>query len=437
MENLYRNSGAECFLLAYDQFTAKKDFVETFCHQIMEKGLNHLPWYCISRLDTVDGQLLKLMRDAGCESMCYGIDSGSKRTLAFIRKRIDHEILYQRVVETADQGIIPTLSFVIGFPEEEKEDIDETLWLALRAGIVGNNNPLIQLPTVLPGTDLHLRYGDRLVRQVDTYFALGLEFDGGRRLKSDEKMINSDPIIFSSFYNLPCPGRSLEELNLIATYFPLMVRFYPKTFSLLTLECRDSVSDLFIRWLHWVNGHLKREEKDLTLSPQDCYLHFKDFVSHALLKDKKMARRHVPDILKYETLALEVGRFTPEEGIFHIDLNKIGKLKPVKSERMILEEFDYNLPTILSDLKAGHFKEAYPPQKTLLVFTQENDMLDVSEINAFGRDFLDLCNGETSLQAISQALYHRYGKDMKRGDFFDACVEAIEALAKKRLLESS
>jgi radical SAM superfamily enzyme YgiQ (UPF0313 family) len=159
MGNLYQNFGAECFLLAYDQFTARRKFVESFCHQVIHEGLNHLPWYCISRLDTVDAKLLALMREAGCESMCYGIDSGSKKTLSFIRKNIDQGILYQRVVETADNGIIPTLSYVIGFPVEEKGDIDETLWLALRAGIVGNNNPLIQLPTVLPGTDLGTRGG--------------------------------------------------------------------------------------------------------------------------------------------------------------------------------------------------------------------------------------------------------------------------------------
>ncbi|MEE9611529.1 MAG: hypothetical protein V3W19_09765, partial [Desulfatiglandales bacterium] len=392
-----------------------------------------LPWYCISRLDTVDARLLALMREAGCESMCYGIDSGSKRTLSFIRKHIDHGILYQRVMETSDQGITPTLSFVIGFPEEEKEDIDQTLRLALRAGIVGNNNPLIQLPTVLPGTDLHKKYRERLVREVDTYFALGLEFDEGSRLKSDEEMINSDPVLFSTFYNVPCPGRSLEELNLLASYFPLMVRFYPKTFLLLGLECNESISDLFIHWLHWLKGHLKR--KELTLSPQDCYLHFRDFVSQVLIKDKKRTRQHFSDVLKYETLTLEVGKLTSDKSIFQIDLNQVKKFKPVKSKRMIVEVFDFNLPLIILDLKAGQFEKEYPLQKTLLVFRQEDGLLDVSEINAFARDFLDLCDGETSLQAISQELYHRYGQDLKPGNFFDACVEAIQVLGKKRFLE--
>jgi radical SAM superfamily enzyme YgiQ (UPF0313 family) len=119
MSHLHTEFGAECFLLAYDQFTANRAFVEAFCERVIGAGLNHVPWYCISRLDTVDGALLGLMRKAGCESMCYGIDSGSKRTLAFIRKQVRKEDLYKRVVETAENGLIPTLSFVIGFPEEE------------------------------------------------------------------------------------------------------------------------------------------------------------------------------------------------------------------------------------------------------------------------------------------------------------------------------
>lgn len=435
MENLYKNFGAECFLLAYDQFTARRRFVEAFCRHLIDKGLNHLPWYCISRLDSVDAGLLGLMKEAGCESMCYGIDSGSKRTLSFIRKNIDQEILYKRVVETADQGVIPTLSFVIGFPEEEKEDIDETLCMALRTGIVGNSNPLIQLPTVLPGTDLSIKYADRLVREVDTYFALGLEFDEGKRLKSDEELINSDPFIFSSFYNLSCNGLSLDELNLIASYFPLMVQFYPKTFLLLSLECEESVSELFIRWLNWLKRHLKRE--DFSVSPQDCYLYFREFVSDTLRKKGQLTRRHFPDILKYETLAIEVGKFRgSKNGIFHIDLSSIHQFIPLKSERMLIEEFDFNVPMVIIDLKAGSFDEEYRPQKTLLVFMQEDDLLHVSEINPFARDFLELCDGRATLEVICKELYGTYGQDMEPKEFFDSCVEGLRILGEKRLVET-
>lgn len=435
MENLSGNFGAECFLLAYDQFTSRRSFVESFCHSVINAGLNHLPWYCISRLDSVDASLLKLMKEAGCESMCYGIDSGSKRTLAFIRKDVNQDILYDRVVETAEQGMVPTLSFVIGFPEEEKEDIDQTLLLALRAGIVGNNNPLIQLPTVLPGTELQARYQDKLVRQVDTYFALGLEFHEGKRLPSDEALIDSEPLLFGSFYNLPCPARSLRELNLIASYFPLMVRFYPKAFLLLALECRESISDLFIRWLAWLKERLGRKEE--ALFPQDCYLHFRTFVRELLGKAENLRIRHLPEILKYESRALEVAKFSTHNRPFHMELQKIGDFKPRKSGHIIVEAFDFNMTMIILDLKAGNFSGTYDPQMTFLVFKQENDFLDVSEVNEFVKDLLEMCNGEKTLETISRVLYHRYGQEMEPAAFFETCVEAIQLLGNERFLEST
>ena len=432
IRNLHEHYEAECFLLAYDQFTANRGFVESFCRKVIENGLNHLPWYCISRLDSLDSSLLTLMREAGCESMCYGIDSGSNRTLSFIRKNIDHEILYSRVVETADQGIIPTLSFVIGFPEEERRDIDETLILALRSGIVGNSNPLIQLPTVLPGTDLHTRYGERLVREADTYFALGLEFDGGKRLESDEALINADPMIFSSFYNLPCPGLPIEELNLIAQYFPLMVRLYPKSFLLLSLEYKESVSELFINWLRWVKGYLKREQ--IVLSPRDCYLHFRDFVSGLMIERGEPERRHFPELLRYENIAIEVAGFSGENRPFHIDLYHMKEFKPIADENAIIEEFDFDLPVIILDMKNGNFSESYPSEKKILVFKQEGDILDVYEINPFVRDFLKSCDGKTDLSAILGQLFTRHGGDMKEEDFFDSCAEGVKSLGEKGLI---
>ncbi|MFP3911540.1 MAG: B12-binding domain-containing radical SAM protein [Desulfobacteraceae bacterium] len=432
MQNLHFNFGAECFLLSYDQFTADRRFVEAFCHEVIRKGLNHLPWYCISRLDSVDPPLLRLMREAGCESMCYGIDSGSEKTLAFIRKRIDRNLLYPRVAETADQGIVPTLSFVIGFPEEEREDVDETLRLALRAGIVGNNNPLIQMPTVLPGTDLHTRYGASLIRVVDTYFSLGLEFDNGRRLGSDDRMINSAPLIFSSFYNLPCAGIPLQELGLIADYFPLMVQLYPRTFLLLSVDYRRSVSRIFLKWLKFVNKGKRLEEMHLT--PRDTFLRFETFVTRFMEQEGPPERPYLRDMLKYETTAIAVAESPVQQGDFSIDLHDLKALRPIRPENIRMETFDYDLPMIILDLKRGDFHASYPVQPTVLLFKQEREVLEVLEINPFVRDFLTHCTGYAKLKEISQELHERYGEHLNRRDFLETCADAMKTLGQTGLL---
>jgi radical SAM superfamily enzyme YgiQ (UPF0313 family) len=433
MKNLAENFHAECFLLAYDQFTSDRNFVELFCESVIRERLNHLPWYCISRLDSVDASLLKLMKEAGCESMCYGIDSGSKRTLAFIRKRIDKEILYRRVRETADQGLIPTLSFVIGFPEEEKNDIDQTLDLALMSGILGNNNPLIQMPTVLPGTDLHKKYGDNLVRLVDTYFALGLEFDGGQRLASDEELINSDPFIFSSFYNLPCRGLSIEELNIISSYFSLIVQFFPKSFFLICREVEESASELFLKCFNWINLRLKRPKFFIT--PQDIFRYFTDFARGTLEKKSSISMPYIHDILRYEKTALSAARFSHEKPTFSTDFNNIEKLRPLKNRKALLRRFDFELSVIIMHIKEGNLRKHYDRKESYMVFFQDDDILDVSEINRFTHDFLELCDGKNSLLKICESLFFRYGEGDK-GAFFNSCIESVHVLGKLGLLST-
>ncbi len=433
MRRLHDDFGAECFLLAYDQFTSDRAYVELFCRSVIEEGLNTTPWYCISRLDSVDRALLRLMRQAGCESMCYGIDSGSERTLAFIGKRIDHGILYQRVRETTDEGMTPTLSFVIGFPEEEREDIDATLALALRAGIQGNSNPLIQLPTVLPGTELHRRYGDRLLRTADTYFSLGLEFDNGRRMEDDNRLIESDPLIFSAFHNLPCAGLSLKELERIASWFPLIVNLYPKSFLLLSLALGKSVSTLFSLFIEYVAHAEGRTEQ--FLSPVDCLRRLPVFTDSLLTERNSPTWSHLPDVVLYESSALEAGVAHRKMTTGTADTSMIEKHFPFKNNSAIVRDFRHDLPDIIDDLKGGIFRERYDEDPTILVFVPTENGLEVTEINEFGRVLLELSDGSSNIDEIARDLYLRFGSGMDAVRFREECDEALAVLVAGGLMQ--
>lgn len=434
MLTLRDSHGAECFLLAYDQFTADRSFAEAFCKGVIDEGLNTLPWYCISRLDTVDAGLLALMMEAGCESMCYGIDSGSKRTLAFIRKRIDDSILFRRVRETTEQGLVPTLSFVIGFPEEERSDIDATLELALMTGVQGNSNPLIQMPTVLPGTELHRTYAEKLVREVDTYFALGIEFSDGSRLMEDEALIQSDPFLFSSFYNLPNPNMELTELDRLAAHFPLAAKLYPTSFLLLGRATEQSVSQLFGDFLDWVDQAEDRAPG--TLSAADCYRHFSSFAGHRL-DGLQTGWPHLPSVISYETKALEAGKFANIAQVGNMDIDRLDQWRPQRNRDVLVAAFAYDMPTILDDLKSGCIHEIYPPHQVWLVFRQQDEMLDITEINDFGRDLLEMCDGTHPIEDVAERLYSDYGQEMTPAAFAESCREAAAELESMNLLYPS
>jgi len=424
MRRLRDNEGAERFLLSYDQFTTDKDFVRRFCAAVMDEGLSGCGWHCISRLDTVDPELFALMRGAGCESMCYGIDSGSKHTLAFINKRIDETLLLQRVRETTGHGMNPTLSFIIGFPEEEVEDLDATLDLALKCGIQGNVSPLVQLPTVLPGTALHRRYADKLVREADTYFALGLEFQDGCRLPEDEALIAGDPALFSSFYNLPCAGLPVAELDRVAASFPLMIDFFPKTFHLLTLALAASPTRLFLRFLRHVNG---REGANGPLTAPQYYRHFPDFARTLLLGETARNWPVLPQVLRYETLALEAAGAPQGPAASGPD-------RPVRRGQLAVGLFDMDMEQVVADLKAGSIHPAYPQNRCAVVFTHEGDRLESTKVNPFGKDVLELCDGEHTLEQIANQLRERHGATLERNVFAAHCRDAVDVFQRMGLL---
>jgi len=428
MRRLRDTDGADCFLLAYDQFTADRDFVRRFCTAVLDEGLSGCGWYCISRLDTVDAELFALMRRAGCESMCYGIDSGSKRTLSFINKHIDETLLYQRVRETTEHGMNPTLSFIIGFPEEEREDIDATLVLALKCGIQGNVNPLVQLPTVLPGTALHTRYSDRLVREVDTYFALGLEFQDDHRFAEDEAMIESDPALFSSFYNPPCQGMRIRELDLLAASFPLMIDFFPKTFLLLATALDASPSWLFMQFIECV--HAAEGCDDPITAPQ--YLRYFPNFARALFTVGIIRSWPVlPQVLRYETLALTAAgaptTLTPSGAA-------ADSARPMRRGRLAVGCFDMDMEKVVADLKTGVVRGTYPASRCAVIFAHDGNSLDTTMVNFFGKDILELCDGEHTLDQIAEELRLRHGADLEQTVFVAYCREAVDVFQRMGLL---
>lgn len=424
--------GAECFLLAYDQFTADRQFVTRFCEAVIAAGLERSGWYCISRLDTVDAKLLSLMKRAGCESMCYGIDSGSRRTLFFIRKQIDVEILPQQVRQTTDEGLVPTLSFVIGFPGEERGDVDATLDLMLRTGLAGNSNPLLQIPTVLPGTELYRKFLPELKRQVDSYFSLGIEFSGdGERLAEDEALIDADPELFSSFYNLPCAGLELYELDLLANFFPLIVRLFPKSFLLLCRALEESPSRLFEEFLDAADA---AERSGPGLTPQTCYRHFPTFAAERFYPDASWT--HLPELIRYETCCIDAARPVLPAAAGNIDLSRAELAGPRLRSGIVIERFDFDLPQIVADLHDGKFLPVYPEDKCWLVFREEGGELEVTAINHFGRTLLDLCDGQAKLDAIVDSLHRQFGADQSPEEFAAGCRNALDTFGRMRLLDT-
>ncbi len=116
-----------------DTLTANKKFINALCRALIDKGYaKRLKWTCESRVDTVDEELLKLMKKAGCWQISYGIETGSQRLLKMINKGIRLEQVEQAIALTHKAGISVRGFFMLGLPSETPEESKETIDFAIR-----------------------------------------------------------------------------------------------------------------------------------------------------------------------------------------------------------------------------------------------------------------------------------------------------------------
>lgn len=71
--------------------------------------------------------LLRKMKEAGCLSLAYGVESGSPHVLRDMRKYMDLEVAKRVIRDTHRAGIQPNCFFIIGYPTETEEDFQLTL----------------------------------------------------------------------------------------------------------------------------------------------------------------------------------------------------------------------------------------------------------------------------------------------------------------------
>jgi len=128
-ENITRHGVSEFFIWA-DTFTVNRDYVKRFCQAIKDRNLK-VSWTCNSRVDTVDTELLGMMKETGLWMISFGLESGSDAILNRMRKKIAVSQSREAVVAANRLGIKVAGHFILGLPGEKKETMEQTLALAL------------------------------------------------------------------------------------------------------------------------------------------------------------------------------------------------------------------------------------------------------------------------------------------------------------------
>ncbi len=143
--------GINNFLFQSDTFTIDRDVVLELCKKMIEEELN-MNWGCNSRVDTIDEELLKWMKKAGCWMIAYGFESGSQEVLDRCKKQATIKQMEDAANLTHKMGIKMYGYFIIGLPQETKETIKKTIDLAKKLPITF---AIFHVASPYPGTEFH------------------------------------------------------------------------------------------------------------------------------------------------------------------------------------------------------------------------------------------------------------------------------------------
>lgn len=106
----------------------KTEWFEGLKEELLRRNLR-VSWQCSSRVDTVDFDKLKAMKEAGCRQIFFGIESGSQRILNYYCKDITVEKTIETFAQCRRAGIRACASVMIGAPSETREDLEKTYQL--------------------------------------------------------------------------------------------------------------------------------------------------------------------------------------------------------------------------------------------------------------------------------------------------------------------
>ncbi|MBA7661106.1 Anaerobic magnesium-protoporphyrin IX monomethyl ester cyclase [subsurface metagenome] len=120
----------------------------------IERGYHKkLTWMCSSRADLVDEPLLEKMREAGCSTISFGIETASQRLLGILKKGTSLEI-NERAVRMAKKAGISNVrgTFILGIPTETREESLATIKYAKKLPL---DSAKFSIATPYPGTELY------------------------------------------------------------------------------------------------------------------------------------------------------------------------------------------------------------------------------------------------------------------------------------------
>ncbi len=338
------------FFFTQDTPFLSRDRMAQLCEAIKRENVN-IRWKCYSRIDLLDKDILHRMADAGCEGIFLGIESGSARMQELIGKKLN----LSRVIETArcitDQGINYTASFIIGFPDEKLEDLEQTINLLMELKYSSGKCQEIQFHRLNPlvGSRLYEEYGTEM--QFDGNFWGAWSYN--KLCDEDVKMVREYPELFPSFYYYP--SKYLDREFLLRVHFVISnLQYLPYTGFILYKDDLLRFPECILKYQSLLNPPQDYQKKFGTYESLVQICRFLEAILHQLGIEEHFIR----DVMRYELAAKKV------RSLENVDVP------------MEIEAFENDVEGFISEIDANGFQrlpEVVRCERHFLLFTKKDE----------------------------------------------------------------
>lgn len=120
-----QDKGHKIIMFRDDILTLNRKFIEELCQGILKANLK-IKWMAQTHINHVDEDLLVLMKKAGCVTLAFGLESGSKKVLTAIKKYNDLDHARKIFPFCKKIGMKTVGFFLVGNPGETLEDVELT-----------------------------------------------------------------------------------------------------------------------------------------------------------------------------------------------------------------------------------------------------------------------------------------------------------------------
>lgn len=134
IENLWKQRPFEDVNFQDETFFTRGSRVEAIAEQFLERGLK-ITWAGTLRADQgvrLSDEVFKKCKQSGLRRVMIGVESGSLRMLEWMMKDITLEQVFETAEKCLRHRVAAVFPFIVGFPNEPEESVDETLKVALR-----------------------------------------------------------------------------------------------------------------------------------------------------------------------------------------------------------------------------------------------------------------------------------------------------------------